>query len=103
MTQAALRVAESLRRLNALRTEISDWTELRRRLDTRGQFTTQLCCLDSALVDALEHLSQTAGGLASSSLGATYELCRTFDDGLLTVRRLWRWFADKFEQRDNAR
>jgi hypothetical protein len=103
MAGPALRVADSLRRLTALQTEISDWTNLRCARDTCGQFATQLRSLDAALVDALGRLSQAAGRLAPGPLGATYELCRAFDDELLTVRRLWRWFADKFEQRDNNR
>jgi hypothetical protein len=103
MIGSALRIEESLRRLSSLRDEISEWSQHRRRRDPRGQFSTQLSSLETTLVSALERLELIAAELAPESVAATYEVCRDFDNQLLTVRRLWRWFADKFDQRDNPR
>jgi hypothetical protein len=103
MVAPALRVEESLRRLDSLRAEITDWTQRRHKLDRRKQFITQLASLQATLNDALKQLSAVADGFAPRSTAEAYELCRDFDNRLLTVRRLWRWFADKFDQRDVAR
>jgi hypothetical protein len=103
VTAATVRVEESQRRLMWLRDEISEWTECRRQRDPREQFATQLSSLQATLVGALGRLSTLAEGFAPTSMPQAYELCRDFDDQLLVVRRLWRWFADKFDQRDNPR
>lgn len=94
-------VAESLRRLDALRVEISDWAQRRDKLDVRQQFVTQLASLRTTLDSALQRLSAVAADLQPRSAGQAFELCRAFDSQVVTVRRVWRWFADKFDQRDN--
>ncbi len=103
MIASVLRVEESLRRLSCLRAEILEWTQRRHKLDRRKQFVTQLTSLEATLDSALERLSALASGFAPISAAQAYELCRDFDNRLLTVRRLWRWFADKFDQRDVER
>jgi hypothetical protein len=103
MNEPALRVEESLRRLTSLRDEISEWSNVRQRRDPRRQFATQLTSLEQTLVPALERLSALAKGFAPASAAEAYETCREFDGRLLAVRRLWRWFADKFDQRDTPR
>ena len=103
MIASALRIEESLRRLSCLRAEILEWTERRHKLDRRKQFVTQLTSLEATLDGALERLSALASGFAPTSAAQAYELCRDFDNRVLTVRRLWRWFADKFDQRDVER
>src|SRR5215470_13522496 len=100
MLVPALRVEESLRRLDSLRAEITDWTQRRQELDKRKQFVTQLDSLQATLDAALGRLSAVVDGFAPRSAAQAYELCRDFDNRLLTARRLWRWFADKFDQRD---
>jgi hypothetical protein len=100
MLTPALRVEASLHRLGCLRAEIFDWTQRRQKLDKRKQFVTQLASLQATLDSALERLGAKASGFAPRSAAEAYDLCREFDDRLLIVRRLWRWFADKFDQRD---
>jgi len=100
MLTPALRVEASLHRLGCLRAEISDWTQRRQKLDKRKQFVTQLASLQATLDSALERLGAKASGFAPRSAAEAYDLCREFDNRLLIVRRLWRWFADKFDQRD---
>jgi hypothetical protein len=100
MLTPALRVEASLHRLGCLRAEIFDWTQRRQKLDKRNQYVTQLASLRATLDSALERLSAKACGFAPRSAAEAYDLCREFDDRLLVVRRLWRWFADKFDQRD---
>jgi hypothetical protein len=100
MLTPALRVEASLHRLGCLRAEIFDWTQRRQKLDKRKQFVTQLASLQATLDSALERLAAKASGFAPRSAAEAYDLCREFDNRLLIVRRLWRWFADKFDQRD---
>lgn len=100
MLTSALRVEASLHRLGCLRAEIFDWTQRRQKLDKRKQFVTQLASLRATLDSALERLGAKASGFAPRSAAEAYDLCREFDNRLLIVRRLWRWFADKFDQRD---
>ena len=92
-----------MRRLNAQRDEVCEWSQHWHERDLRGQFRTQLDSLGSTLVGALERLSLDAAKLAPRSDAVAHEICRDFDRELLTVRRLWRWFADKFDQRENRR
>lgn len=100
MVAPALRVEASLHRLGCLRAEIFDWTQRRRKLDKRKQYVTQLASLQATLDTALARLCAKASGFAPGSMAESYDLCREFDERLLIVRRLWRWFADKFDQRD---
>jgi hypothetical protein len=103
MTASALRIEESVGRLEAQRDEVYEWSQHWNERDQRGQFSTQLASLKSTLVGALERLSLDAAKLAPRSSAEAYEIGRDFDRELLTVRRLWRWFADKFDQRENRR
>jgi hypothetical protein len=103
MAASDLRVEESLRRLSAQRDEVCEWSEHWRRRDQRKQFHTQLTSLETTLVGALTRLSAVAAELTPRSAPEAHEICRNFDHELLTIRRLWRWFADKFDQREDPR
>lgn len=103
MVACTLRVEESLRRLDGQRAEICEWSKHWYSRDQRGQFHTQLTSLESTLVGALDRLSALAAKLAPRSVAEAHEACRGFDHEVLTVRRLWRWFADKFDQRETVR
>jgi hypothetical protein len=57
-----------------------------------------------ALVEIRRHLTDQAAACATgtvtlSDLGDRYEACRRADQRLVLVRRFWRWYADRFDQR----
>lgn len=88
--------------LRRLSDEVAHWLERRSREDQRGQYRTQLAALESLLkggVAALDtSLSQLDLGLPAPDV---YEETRLFDLRILWLRRVWQFFRDKFDQRDD--
>ena len=72
------------------------------REDEATKFSSQLVALRDTIGPSLErcraHLSQSCIGLAS---GEIYSQCRAGDMRLVILRRAWRWYADRFEQRQH--
>ena len=95
-----LRIAESVGEARALRSEVRDWQARWNVIDAMGAHLTQLdmlCEVVTKLVDEIEaRISATDPAVG---VGAVYEGCRAADSRLLHARRLWRWYADKFDQR----
>ena len=85
--------------LARLRQEIAVWVDRRRRLDPLRQFHTQLSSLETTLSGALARL-ETAFDAAAVTTEEIYRTCRDFERRATLVRRLWTWFADKFDQRE---
>ena len=68
-----------------------------------GAHLTQLDLLTRVLFGLLEAISSRALAIpALSSPGLVYEACRREDRNLLHARRLWRWYADKLDQRSGS-
>lgn len=86
--------------LTHLRTEIVAWAARRRGADGLGQHATQLASLESTLLTALSRLDDLVSDHPGNDLHATYDYYRGLDRQVTLVRRLWRWFADKYDQRD---
>lgn len=100
MGDVRTRVAESLDELRALDAEIAAWHA---RWDTSyaiGKHRTQLDLLSQltrGLIDIL--IGGTSKIDLTANVGAVYAECRQTDDRLHYARRLWRYYADKFDQR----
>lgn len=99
MGPRGVRLIETADGLARLRQEIAVWVDRRHRLDPLGQFHTQLSSLETALSGALARL-ETAFDAASRTPEEIYRTCRDFERRATLVRRLWTWFADKFDQRE---
>jgi hypothetical protein len=95
-----MRIAESAGEARALRTEVLDWQAQWDAIDAMGAHLTQLdvlCGVVTGLIDEIE--ARISAIQPAAGAGAVYEACRSADLWLLHARRLWRWYADKFDQR----
>jgi hypothetical protein len=95
------RQAESLSWIEQTSREISAWCRLRHKCDPQGQHRTQLASLESTLNAATARLTELADGEQSRNILEAYDFYRQIDRQTTLVRRLWRWFADKYDQRDD--
>ncbi len=96
--------------LMQLSESITAWLERRRAGDQDaqsqyvGRHRTQLEAIESVLLGALQNLGdglQAMGMSATRDTGEVYDECRDFDQAIVWVRRLWEYFKDKFDQRDD--
>jgi hypothetical protein len=100
MGDARARMAESLDELRALDAEVAAWhaqwdesyavSRHRTQLDFLTELTRNLIDIlisDISQIDLTEHA------------GTVYAECRQADERLHYVRKLWRYYADKFDQR----
>jgi hypothetical protein len=88
----------------SVRREIAEWLHNRRGDPCFARFGHHFDVLDVALGRMLDAVTGelTEAGRARSS-GETYERCRELDRSLLTARRMFDWYAGKYDQRLNDR
>lgn len=90
--------------LGSLRTEFAAWLKGRRDGDLRKQYMTQLNALEELIGGALCALQLDLDACESSfEMGEFYEKCRLLDQRVVWLRRIWQFFKDKFDQRDDER
>jgi hypothetical protein len=95
-----LRIAESLGEAAALRTDIKAWRSRWDAIDAIGRHRTQLDLLCTSVLNLTCEIANRIAAIRSTlDTGTVYEDCRREDIRLLHARRLWRWYADKFDQR----
>ncbi|RYZ39009.1 MAG: hypothetical protein EOO71_21670 [Myxococcaceae bacterium] len=99
------RLRERLRReLGSLRVGFAAWLKLRRQQDVTeqhaSQFTAIEACIDGAASGLTKHLDMLDLDLPR---GEFAELCRRHDLRILWLRRLWQYFRERIDQRDDAR
>ncbi len=95
---------DELQRVNR---QVTDWLVHRRLRDPQGYHQTQLTTIESVLLGAVqrlaEELSAVQTGLANWAIAEVYDQCRACDQALVWVTRLWSFFRDKFDQRDDPK
>jgi hypothetical protein len=90
--------------LGRLQAELRAWLTHRRNKDIRGQYKTQLNAIESLLDGAVEGLRMALDEMdLDQSPGEVYEACRLFDLRIIWLRRVWQFFKEKFDQRDDSR
>ena len=90
--------------LESLRKEFADWLKCRRDGDPRRQYMTQLNALEELIGGALRDLQPDLDACDPRlETGEFYEKCRLFDQRIVWLRRIWQFFKDKFDQRDDLR
>jgi hypothetical protein len=104
MGNARVRIAESLGELRALAGEIDawfgQWDDGTLPIGAAGKHHSQLELLAELTRNLLGILNADIGQLdPAGDAGTVYEECRRSDERLLYVRKLWRYYADKFDQR----
>ena len=86
--------------LDLLRAEFSEWFGSARTIGVHGQHQTQLQSLSDVLQPACAEIrDQLLICGDDGSVGDAYEQCRRADRQITLLRRLWRWYADRFDQR----
>nr|GID40309.1 hypothetical protein Aca09nite_68150 [Actinoplanes campanulatus] len=94
------RLEESISDLDQLRDDLADWTVSARRLGPQGQYLDQLSLLAEiagAGIEQVRHDLLARAALAAG--GELYEECRRADHRTALLRRFWRWYADRLDQR----
>lgn len=93
--------------LTALERDLQAWLQHRRNQDRNdggqyiGRHKTQLEALESVLLGALEQIRTRLETLScDSGTGLFYDDCRDCDRALVWLQRLWDYFRQKFDQRD---
>lgn len=88
--------------LARLRREIDEWLALRNSLDGYQQYSTQLAALELCLHQILKALDDALPSLpAAGTAQHVYQKCRDVEQKTVWARQVWRFYADKFDQRDH--
>ncbi|MFC7530844.1 hypothetical protein [Actinoplanes sp. GCM10030250] len=99
-SRSVARVAESIDEVDRFIAELDEWFTAAAGVDALGQYTTQLATLSEVVRPALERNREFLSGIATGrDPGEVYDECRRADRRTVFVRRLWRWFAVRFDQR----
>jgi hypothetical protein len=99
-----LRIQRSKSIVDATRTAIDAWLSRRRAKDTLDQYRTQLDVLGDALSQPLARIRGELDGLradAAATTGDVYRAAANQDRRALTIHRIFVYFRDKFDQRDD--
>jgi hypothetical protein len=100
MDNVRARISESLDELQALDGEIAAWHARWDASDAIGRHRTQLDLLAGLTRGLIEILTDETSRIdLTGDPGAVYAECRQADERLHYVRKLWRYYADKFDQR----
>jgi hypothetical protein len=101
------RTAEARRReseleLARLGSDVEAWLVHRRAEDARSQYASQLRAIESLIEGALSGLRYSLETLdADLRTIDVYTACRAFDLRVAWLRRVWQFFREKFDQRDD--
>src|SRR5947207_10256544 len=96
------RKIQTLLEVKLLRDELHAWFCLRRERDVQRQYHTQLNCIEELITGAHTALQPDFDHLdTNAEADAFYEACRLIDLRVLWLRRVWYFFKDKFDQRDD--
>ena len=97
------RKEETLREAERLRTELLTWLCERCKKDEKQQYRTQLKSIRTLIDGALTDLQPDLNALDSTKEpGLFYADCRLLDLRILWLRRIWYFFKEKFDQRDDT-
>lgn len=94
----ARRGARSVAAVDALGTRIGTWLAGRRADPVFHRFATHLDVLETVLTRMADRLRTELAGLPGD-VGAGYDRCRAIDRGIGTLRRLFEWYATRYDQR----
>jgi len=97
-----VRIQETESSINALDLSLSTWLNRQEKKDTRRQYKTLLSTLRTQLCALIAEVRLAFKSVhAADGRGAVYSACRLNEKRLLWIERLWAYFRDKFDQRDN--
>ncbi|MBV9958801.1 MAG: hypothetical protein JO360_10285 [Acidobacteria bacterium] len=104
-----IRLEELHRRLVKLSGRITEWLRHHHESDRddkgvyMGRHKSQLEAIESVLSGAIEKIHELLLEIdPSADVGAVYEQGREYEEALIWVERLWIFFREKIDQRDDA-
>ena len=98
MRRNELRLRETLGDLDRLRASVDGWLYARR----APQYRSQLTALGDVVTGTLAWVREQVAPLPTDGdPGELYEECRIADRRAIFVNRLWSWYRDKFDQRQD--
>lgn len=98
-----VRRAETQRDLETFHDECDVWLLRRGKQPDGRKYKSQLAAIRSLLIGAVEAMREPLAHVDTAASEAdVYEECRLFDLRILWLRRVFRFFRDKFEQRDDS-
>jgi hypothetical protein len=88
--------------IDRLATEVTVWLRHRRANDKAAHHSTQLDAVDTLMSESMARLRHAVRGLdVGQATGVLFDECRLYDLRILWLRRVWQYFRDKFDQRDD--
>src|SRR5580692_4840337 len=103
-SRAHLRVEESRQQVSRLRDDADRWFGRWKAADRVRAHTSQLKALQENIGEVLKKISDDLPEPGpGADLGEIYAKCRENDKRTAHMLRLWRFFADKFDQRFDSR
>jgi hypothetical protein len=98
-----VRIDQTRREIESLRRQVGLWAEVRRKADKYEQYHTQLSVLNDVLEAAAGKVEAGLDGIsATSTSGEVYDACRVFDRRIVWLNRVWDYYREKFDQRDDG-
>ena len=94
-----MRIEECAGEAAALRSEVQAWWSGWDLVDAAGAHLTHLDTVATVVTGLVDEIAGHIATIPTGDDPATYEECRREDLRLLHARRLWRWYADKLDQR----
>jgi hypothetical protein len=97
-----IRWEQSMAEFSRLRFDFETWRGAASKFngESEGQYQTQLASIHQLIDGALKQVQASLENVdRQGSEGPVYEECRTYDLRANWIRRVWRFFADKFDQR----
>src|SRR5271165_6403673 len=96
------RIEETQDGLANLRTRVATWFGDRRDRDTLRQYWTQLGGLERVLMPSIERVQGDIDKIRDlTQTGEVHAACRRNDQRVNLIDRYWRYFSDKWDQRDD--
>jgi hypothetical protein len=97
-----VRIQETEHSIDVLEMSLTSWLDRQDKKDIRKQYKTLLCTLRTQLRALITEVRVSFKNIyPSASRGAVYSACRLHDKRLLWIERLWTYFREKLDQRDN--
>jgi hypothetical protein len=101
---AQIRLEQTYSKLDSLRAQFEEWLKYRREADKLRQYHSQFNSLEEVLNASLSRLRTRLDGVSYDlPVGEIYRTCREYDEHLTWVLRIWNYFRNKFDQRDDQR
>ena len=103
MARRGARIEQSRREVERCEGEFATWMKRRRSVDSKGQYASQLAAVEDVIEESTGLMRSELDAIAPAGPhGEVYEACLRIDRQLAWTRRLWAYFREKWDQRDDV-